>query len=422
MTVLTQPSNPAQTCTVTGGSGMVADANVTSVAVTCTTAAGSGNVAAVTVDGGPSGLAAGTSDVNTLFVTVTVCAPGSTTNCQNIDHVEVDTASFGLRIMASVLNSSLMSALPQVKETSSGNPLTECAQFADGYSWGSIRTATVNIAAESAANTEVQLIGDPTFAVPSSCGAGLTQEDTVASFGANGILGIGPLVEDCGAACVTNALNGLYYNCPTDSSCSGSTVTLAQQVSNPIVSFATDNNGAIVELPSLTPDTPPDTAPTVAGSLIFGIGTEGNNALGGQTVIATPPGSQTVTTTFEGLTMTSSYIDTGSNGLFFPNTMSIQPCTNNAGFYCPASTLTFTGASAASISSSAASESVDFSIANADTLNTTYPNNVAFDDIGGPSASNNTFDWGLPFFYGRSVYIAISGQTTSAGPGPYYAF
>ena len=36
VTVLTQPSNPTQTCAVTGGSG-TATANVTSVAVACTT-------------------------------------------------------------------------------------------------------------------------------------------------------------------------------------------------------------------------------------------------------------------------------------------------------------------------------------------------------------------------------------------------
>jgi hypothetical protein len=426
VTVLTQPSNPTQTCSLTRGSGTVTNANVMDVGVTCTTAAGSGNLAPVVVDSGPSGLAANTSEVNTLFVTVTLCAPGSATNCQNVDHVEVDTASFGLRILASVLNASLLSALPQVKETTSGNPLTECVQFADGYSWGSIRTATVNIAAETAASTEIQLIGDTTYSVPSTCGAGMTQEDTVASFGAKGMLGIGPLVHDCGASCVTNAANGVYYNCPTDSTCAESTVSLAQQVSNPIFSFTTDNNGAILELPALTNDT----AATVAGSLYFGIGTEGNNALGGQTVLtttastATTQGSQTVTTAFNGATLTRSYLDSGSNGLFFPDTTPpIAPCTHNAGFYCPASTLAFTGATGATIGGLTGSEAVEFSIGNADTLNSTYPNNAAFDDIGGPSAGNNTFDWGLPFFFGRRVYIAIEGTAPTGGPaGPYYAF
>jgi 6-phosphogluconolactonase len=40
VSVLTQPSNPPQTCTVTNGSGTVANANITNVQVTCTAAAG----------------------------------------------------------------------------------------------------------------------------------------------------------------------------------------------------------------------------------------------------------------------------------------------------------------------------------------------------------------------------------------------
>ena len=35
VTVMSQPSNPSQTCTVTGGSGTVTSADVTSVVVTC---------------------------------------------------------------------------------------------------------------------------------------------------------------------------------------------------------------------------------------------------------------------------------------------------------------------------------------------------------------------------------------------------
>ena len=54
------------------------------------TAPAAANVASVVVDAGP----AGTSDVNTLFTTVTVCVPGSTTSCQTIDHIQVDTASY----------------------------------------------------------------------------------------------------------------------------------------------------------------------------------------------------------------------------------------------------------------------------------------------------------------------------------------
>jgi hypothetical protein len=35
---------------------------------------------------------------------------------------------------------------------------------------------------------------------------------------------------------------------------------------------------------------------------------------------------------------------------------------------------------------------------------------------------SGTFDWGLPFFFGRSVYTAIDGRAAGGSTGPYYAF
>ena len=116
---------------------------------------GSGNSVTLTVDAGPNN-----NDVDTPFITVTVCAPGSMSNCQQIDHVEVDTGSYGFRVISSVLNASLASALQQ--ETGNGSyPIVECTQFADGYSWGPVKVADVQIAGESASSVPMQVIGDP---------------------------------------------------------------------------------------------------------------------------------------------------------------------------------------------------------------------------------------------------------------------
>jgi hypothetical protein len=69
------------------------------------------------------------------------------------------------------------------------------------------------------------------------------------------------------------------------------------------------------------------------------------------------------------------------------------------------------------------SAAVSFNIGNAQTLFDDEPTYTAFPSVGGSySSSTTTFDWGLPFFYGRSVYNAIQGYSTSAGPGPYVAF
>ena len=58
------------------------------------------NTMAVIVDTGP---AAATGAINHPYVTVKVCAAGSATQCANIDHVLLDTGSWGLRLVGSVL-------------------------------------------------------------------------------------------------------------------------------------------------------------------------------------------------------------------------------------------------------------------------------------------------------------------------------
>ena len=228
------------------------------------------NVAGVVIDQGP----ANASSLNTLFVSVTVCVPGSTTSCQTIDHIQVDTGSYGLRILAPVLTLTL-----PVETLTNGNSLAECTQFVDGFSWGPVVTADLQIVGETAHSLPVQVIGDSRFTtIPAKCSStGGTEEDTVASFGANGILGIGPFELDCGD-CDT-VIHGLYYACAA--SCTDTTVPSNLQVPNPVTRFATDNNGSIIDVPSVAATG----AANVSGSLIFGIDTQSNNASGTQTVL-----------------------------------------------------------------------------------------------------------------------------------------
>jgi hypothetical protein len=367
-------------------------------------ASGGQNVVPLVVDAGPA------DTVNTPFVSVTVCVPGTAT-CQTIDHIEVDTASSGLRIISSVL--SLALTLPQALSAST-DPLVECMQFADGFSWGPIKAADVQIGGEKSSNTPVQVIGDAAFSamLPASCSSVGASEDTVQDFGANGILGVGVFREDCGPGCTATAFSGTYYSCPP-AGCVSTTVNLAQQVQNPVWLFPADNNGVIVELPTIGAAG----AASASGSLVFGIGTQSNNSLAMATALPVDPGTGNLTTVFDGQTLGESFVDSGSNGLFFPDG-STMTCASSTDFYCPAATQSL---SAMMQSTTGVARSVGFAVANADSI---FSNGalVAFNDLAGPNTTPGSFDWGLPFFFGRDVYIAIEGQNTAAGQGPFIAF
>jgi Protein of unknown function (DUF3443) len=396
------------------------------------------NVVNATVDQGPSGLtAAGYAAVNIMYVNVTICVPGSTTNCQTIDHVQVDTGSQGLRILASVVNSSLLSALSPV--TVNGGALAECTQFVDGYSWGPIVTADMHIGGsdtattgETAASLPVQLIGSGSYAVPADCSNGsvnTTSEDTVASFGANGIIGIGLFDEDCGTGCdttigVTNG-NG-YFSCTSSSSCTETLVPVANQMINPVYGLAanssgvTDNNGVIIELPAVGATG----AATVTGTLVFGIGTQTNNALSSSaTILTTDSYYGYVSVNFIGSNFPDSYLDSGSNAFYF-NDSSITACGSSSvapGFFCPASTVSL---SATVTGNNGAQSSPSFSVASAVNLFNDYPTYAAFSNLAGSAGTDgaSSFAFGLPFFYGRNVYTAMENTNAGGTNGPYFAF
>lgn len=365
------------------------------------------NTQSIVVDGGPADIP------NLAFTSVTICAPGSNTNCQTIDHVQVDTGSSGLRIIASVLSPGF--ALPQQTD-GNGNPLVECAQFADGFSWGSVKIADIRIAGEEAKSVPIQLIGDSSFpAIPSSCSSSGPPENNVIDFGANGLLGVGVFAQDCGGGCAQSAIPGAYYICPTNA-CQPVQAAVDKQLQNPVALFAIDNNGVIVELPAVDASG----ALTATGSIVFGIGTQADNGLGGATVLATDPNAGTIVTIYNGQRYANSYLDAGSSEVFFGIEAFPQCKGLDRGFYCPATTQTI----AATLQGTAqTSIAVNFAVANADALFATNPTFNAFGDLAGPAGdTSTTFAWGLSFFYGRKVYTAIEQRGTPAGTGPYFAF
>lgn len=383
------------------------------------------NTTEVVVDSGPSaGFVLGVA--NLPYVTVTVCAPGSASACVTIDHVFLDTGSIGLRLLRSTV-----SGLGLPMASAGTGTVVECYPFVVGAVWGPLATADVHIGGETARGLPVQLVDDGNPAVApatADCQSAANGSllASVTALQANGVLGIGMLRYDCGLACDQGQYAGgytLYYSCDATGTCAPLAVPAAQQVQNPVGYFDVDNNGTVLILPAV-----PDTGAAQArGRLVFGIGTQANNQLpANATLLRVDPDPASASylyfsTSTGGTSQPYSYVDSGSNGLFFHDGTITTSCSaGGAGgsWFCPSSPQVRTADLLDGFGNSA---TVNFSIISADLLFAT--SNTAFATLGGDAgaASPGAFVWGLPFFFGRRVYSSIWGQALATS-GPWVAF
>ena len=372
------------------------------------------NTLAVSVNAGPSTLYAYT---NGIFVSVTVCRPGTST-CVTVPNVLLDTGSTGLRLL-----SSAVSGINLANVTSGGTTLADCVQYIDdSYNWGPVATADIELAGETASSVPIQIIaeqGDNFPVAPSSCGG--TADNSVDTLLANGILGVSFYQQDCGSACApgTASNGGSYFSC-TSTACTVTTASLAQQLQNPIGLFSTDNNGLMLTLPGIGPGG----AVSASGTVTFGVGTQSNNALGSALALI-PDDFGNFSTTFQKTTTDVAFIDSGSSALYFLDSAStgLPACSTYSGFYCPSSTESFT---ATNRGSTGTTSSVSFSVANADNLlnsgSDVFSNLAGTGDDTTSNPPYTYFDWGLPFFYGRSVFVVLEGKSAGGTSGPYWAY
>jgi uncharacterized protein DUF3443 len=345
-------------------------------------------------------------NVNELCAQVTICQPG-TSSCQTIPDILVDIGSFGLRIFGSVLSVSLVQ-----EGDSQNNPIGECVFFADGSAfWGPVQRADVVLGGEPAVSVPIHVVA-PTFAGQSTtqnpCNGVVESDPSTALF--NGILGIGVFIEDCGLLCATNSNNGIYFSC-VGSACASTTVSLPNQVQNPVSLLPTDNNGVVLTLPNV----PATGAHTVSGSLILGIGTAVNNTPPGGVSVFTTDQSGLLTTIYKGTTFGQSVIDSGSNGYFFPDP-NLRVCPSLPDFYCPQPSPANLSATIRGANNNQAN--ISFQVADTESLVQT--GNAVFNNLGGPFASG--FVWGLPLFLGRTVYVGIEDRPSMLGTGPFVGF
>ncbi len=362
------------------------------------------NVLAVSVSG--AGCRPG-AYLNEPCVSATVCVPG-TSSCQTVDGLLLDTGSTGLRVFKQALPLSL----PAI--ASGGGSLAECVAYLDGSAqWGPVLRADVVLGGEPAVNVPVQIVDSTYAGAPSPCANAQTDP---ASAGFNGILGVAPFTQDCGADCAGNAGNGWYFSC-AGGTCSGATADAGSQLTNPVAALPGDNNGLSVRLPAV----PIAGAGSATGGIVLGIGTRTNNV--------PPAAALGYPVDLAGLLSTSlagasypSFLDTGSNAYFFPTAPDprLASCPSpNQVWFCPAAPVSLTATNTGA--TGAPSGPVPFTITSLDQLARSV--NVSA-TIGGKSPGSGTaaVDWGLPFFLGRDVYVVIEGRHSPLGAGPLVGY
>lgn len=351
---------------------------------------------------------------NQPCVTVKICVPGSTTNCVTISNLLLDTGSSGLRVFKSALGG-FESNLTNYS-TSQGGAMAECVQYGDLTThWGPLLNADIMLGQSVATNMTFQLI-DPAYtgAPPCSSVCTKTNADTQMT-GYNGILGVSPTEFDCGNSCQL-AASASYFSCPSNTSCSAigaqTSGSTNLQIRNPVFKTATDNNGVILQFPSINSSSG---VPTLNGNLVLGIGTRTNNTPP-QNVLSLNANNLGYFYTNLNNIVIDAYIDSGSEALFLP-TNTLPTCSITNSFLCPS---TLTQFSAQLISHDNLTQvGATFTIANTNSLSSS--NNV-FDNLGADIGNTTTIMWGFPFFIGNTVYVGYGGKSTPLGTGPFWAF
>jgi hypothetical protein len=286
--------------------------------------------------------------------------------------------------------------------------------------------AGVVMAGENATNVPIQIINinaAPTNVSTSCNPLGGSNVGTSTALQANGILGIGTSIQDCGIACAPpeTSVPPYYWLCPSTSSCtSPAAVPTATQVSNPVAFFnSSDTNGVVLTMNSVGSSG----AATGSGTLTFGIGTQTDNALGSAQVYPLEiwttgayAGSSTIQSTFNGVAYPA-FLDTASPFTHFLDaaTIGVPACSGTyALYYCPSSTTNFT---VSNMGSGGTAVNASIAIGNAQTLlsgtSLTAFSNLA--EISGTGASNDAVEFGLPFFYGKTVFVGIAGKVAPTG-------
>lgn len=360
------------------------------------------NQTPIIVDAGVNGAAS----VNRPFVTVTLCVPGTDT-CQTIDHVLLDSGSDGLRVPASVLKNAAM--YPQL--TFDNQPLYTCANYAAGYDFGSMNLTDVVWGGETAKSVPFQIIDDsqPQVGIPASCDATGNYFDFVAA-GQNAIIGVRNSVFDA----------DINYTCNNGICTHVSNLPESMLIASPVIHMPVDNNGVLLQFPTV----PATGASSFTGTLTFGINTQPNNSVGSSVNLLYTKDSL-FNTNYNNTNYQATF-DSGTPLIIFSDN-SLPLCAGEfAGLYCPASPMqinavfsNYNGGN--QINSSYPLANPAIYLGNAIAGNTLLPYAGA-PCSGCESFADSIFLWGLPYFYGKTIYSIFPGAMVNGESAPALGF
>ena len=126
------------------------------------------------------------------------------------------------------------------------------------------------------------------------------------------------------------------------------------------------------------------------------------------------------TATYNGNTaVLPAMIDSGMDSYAYDD-QTLAVCGSGAfvGYYCPAVSPLAVFAVNTGAGRNGAVNTVQFAIADP---NSFVANASAFSELGGGRGSSR-FTWGMPFFYGRKIYVALDQRAAGSVTGPYYAY
>ena len=217
----------------------------------------------VTVGGGMEGKSLSPANINLPTVSARICLRDVLERCFTVRKLLLDTGSSGLRIFPSAIPPGVApsTVLPQ---TANRTSLWECLPFGTAHLWGRVVPADVTLGTGRAIrDLPVQFAEKSSFAPPPPCGRG-TEGESPSISDIDGILGVSPVRFD----------GGIYFKC-SDHGCRPDAPSPREAIVNPVMRDEKDNNGIVLRFPEI----PKNGRGPIIGELLLGVGTARDNRL-----------------------------------------------------------------------------------------------------------------------------------------------